>query len=225
MGGSVKGGQILGDYPDNLTDDEPLTLSRGRMIPTKPWDTVFSGLAIWLGVPPESIGEVCPNIDNFEGSYLIDPDDMFYDLPSPTESPSNNPTLSSSPTFTPLCIDDTSFRYKGSRKCWWLGNKNRCEEFNKDSGKYIFEHCPKTCNKCICENKDWFWKVPNQDCKWVQEDTASRCDITGAKANCPEICGQPCCNNDADWFYKKKKWDCSWVQKYPGSRCQKTNAE
>ena len=36
-GGSVKGGQILGDYPDNLTDDGPLTLSRGRMIPTKPW--------------------------------------------------------------------------------------------------------------------------------------------------------------------------------------------
>lgn len=29
-GGSVKGRKILGQYPDDLTDDGPLTLSRGE---------------------------------------------------------------------------------------------------------------------------------------------------------------------------------------------------
>jgi len=37
MGGAVNGGNVIGQYPDDLTDDGPLTLSRGRMIPTTPW--------------------------------------------------------------------------------------------------------------------------------------------------------------------------------------------
>lgn len=30
-GGSVKGGQILGEYPESITDEGPLTLSRGKL--------------------------------------------------------------------------------------------------------------------------------------------------------------------------------------------------
>ena len=37
MGGSVKGGQIVGDYP-HLKAGAPLEIGRGRMIPTTPWE-------------------------------------------------------------------------------------------------------------------------------------------------------------------------------------------
>jgi hypothetical protein len=51
MGSGVEGGQILGSYPDNLTDDGELSVGRCRMIPTTSWDAVFlpisSGL-VWM---------------------------------------------------------------------------------------------------------------------------------------------------------------------------------
>ena len=37
LGGSVKGGQVAGTYPDDFTEDAPLNLGRGRMLPTTPW--------------------------------------------------------------------------------------------------------------------------------------------------------------------------------------------
>lgn len=77
LGGSVKGGQILGEYPHDLTDDGPLTLGRGRMIPTTPWDAVFHGIATWLGVPESQMADVVPNMKNFDSSILFNDNDMF----------------------------------------------------------------------------------------------------------------------------------------------------
>eukprot|EP01043_Picozoa_sp_COSAG02_P031671 COSAG02_NODE_2078_length_9908_cov_6.512489_5_plen_568_part_01 len=37
MGGAVRGGQIHGQFPDTLTSDGDLIISRGRVIPTTPW--------------------------------------------------------------------------------------------------------------------------------------------------------------------------------------------
>ena len=30
LGGSVKGGEVLGKYPEDITDDGPMTLGRGK---------------------------------------------------------------------------------------------------------------------------------------------------------------------------------------------------
>ena len=38
MGGDVKGGKILGKYPDDLLDT--LNIGRSRIIPTTSWDSV-----------------------------------------------------------------------------------------------------------------------------------------------------------------------------------------
>jgi len=99
MGGSVKGKQVLGTYPDNLSDDGPLTLSRGRLIPSTPWDTVFSGLASWLGVLDNEMLSVCPNLNNFNSSFLIDAEDMFDEVVTPTTPfPTPLSTKTSEPT-------------------------------------------------------------------------------------------------------------------------------
>jgi len=49
-GGSVRGGQILGDYPDDLTEYGSRNIGRGRLIPTTSWETVWDGIIEWFGV-------------------------------------------------------------------------------------------------------------------------------------------------------------------------------
>eukprot|EP00957_Ditylum_brightwellii_P093391 7111501-Ditylum_brightwellii.AAC.1 len=53
-GGSINGGQILGKYPDDFSVSSPIVLSRGRMIPTTPWDAILNGVAQWCGVTNSS---------------------------------------------------------------------------------------------------------------------------------------------------------------------------
>jgi len=102
FGGSVKGEQILGTYPDDLTDDGPLALTRGRMIPTKSWDACFLALGYWMGVQDGQIFDICPNCYQFPDSHFFDPDDLFDDVPPP--APTASPTTSEptdGPTFAP----------------------------------------------------------------------------------------------------------------------------
>ncbi len=77
FGGSVKGGQIIGKYPDNLTDDGERSLGRGRMIPSTSWDAVFLPLAEWAGSTRDDFDKVCPNRKNFPASHFFDTRTLF----------------------------------------------------------------------------------------------------------------------------------------------------
>jgi len=87
MGGSVKGRQILGEYPTDFTTNGPLTLHRGRMIPSTPWEAPFRGIASWLGIGTGDMLEVCPNLPNFDSTYLIDPERIFHGIQKPPPTP------------------------------------------------------------------------------------------------------------------------------------------
>ena len=65
LGGGLKGGHILGEYPDNLTMDGPLNIGRGRFIPTTSWDEVLAPVAKWIGVAEEDLDHVLPNNRKF----------------------------------------------------------------------------------------------------------------------------------------------------------------
>merc|ERR1712196_80271 len=43
MGGAVKGGQILGQYPE-LVESSPLYMRRGRIVPTTSWEMIWNGV-------------------------------------------------------------------------------------------------------------------------------------------------------------------------------------
>ena len=45
FGGPVKGGKVLGHYPSEFEegDQDGIILSRGRIIPTTPWDAMWKG--------------------------------------------------------------------------------------------------------------------------------------------------------------------------------------
>ena len=67
----------------------------GRLIPTTPWEAPFRGIASWLGIKENHMVEVCPNLLNFNSTYLIEVDEMFVELP-PSPAPSSTPTEDSS---------------------------------------------------------------------------------------------------------------------------------
>ena len=64
MGGSINGGQIYGEYP-SLALNSDLELGGGILIPTTSTDEYFAELALWLGVQPNDLSYVLPNINNF----------------------------------------------------------------------------------------------------------------------------------------------------------------
>jgi len=62
LGGDVKGGQILGEYPSDLTPDGPLVDDHGRFLPTTSWDSIWNGIVEWTGVIDEADLDYClPN--------------------------------------------------------------------------------------------------------------------------------------------------------------------
>ena len=51
--GKVNGGRIHGHFPDDLTSKGPLNVGRGRLIPTLGWESLWHGIAEWMGVKEE----------------------------------------------------------------------------------------------------------------------------------------------------------------------------
>lgn len=76
LGGAVKGGRILGEYPNDLTDSGHLNLGRGRVLPTMSYESVWNAIALWFGVKESDLNEVLPNRHSFVGS-LFSQDDIF----------------------------------------------------------------------------------------------------------------------------------------------------
>ena len=77
LGGQVKGGRILGEYPTDLSSGSPLNIGRGRFIPTTPFDAVWYGVSKWLGVDTdEGLDKVLPNKNSFLGK-LFDESDLY----------------------------------------------------------------------------------------------------------------------------------------------------
>ncbi len=78
MGGSIVGGRIFGEYPDDLSSKSPLHIGRGRLLPTKPWESMWSSVSEWLGVRgEESLNNVLPNRNSFPSSSMFELADLF----------------------------------------------------------------------------------------------------------------------------------------------------
>mmetsp|Transcript_9479 Transcript_9479/g.20334 ORF Transcript_9479/g.20334 Transcript_9479/m.20334 type:complete len:176 (+) Transcript_9479:1-528(+) len=77
LGGAVKGSQILGEHPNDLTDESPINIGRGRVLPTVPWDSVWNAVAQWMGVDDTRIKDVLPNLSKFPQQKVIKKADLF----------------------------------------------------------------------------------------------------------------------------------------------------
>jgi len=65
VGGAVDGGKILGNFPARLGADTELNVGRGRILPTLSWEALWHGVAEWMGVQPDQMETVLPNIEKF----------------------------------------------------------------------------------------------------------------------------------------------------------------
>lgn len=65
LGGAVQGGNIYGEYPEDLSLDGPLDVGRGRIVPTTSVDEYFADLVKWMGVSQSDLGTVLPNLNRF----------------------------------------------------------------------------------------------------------------------------------------------------------------
>ena len=79
LGGGVSGGKIHGHYPDDLTEAGPQMLSRGRLIPTTPWEGLWHGVAEWMGVDASKMTELLPNMGNFVRETTLFTKEQLFD--------------------------------------------------------------------------------------------------------------------------------------------------
>lgn len=77
LGGGIKGGTIHGEYPTSLLASSDVHVGRGRLLPTRSWEAVWSGLAQWFDVPEARIPRVLPNRANFPAHQLFTRQDLF----------------------------------------------------------------------------------------------------------------------------------------------------
>jgi len=77
FGGDVRGGKILGEYPRSFDESDSTNIGRGRLIPTRSWDSLWYGIAQWFGIGNQAdIDYVLPNNQNF-GCTLFSDSDIF----------------------------------------------------------------------------------------------------------------------------------------------------
>jgi len=250
MGGSVKGGKILGKYPDDITEDGPLTLGKGRMIPSTPWDAVFRGIASWVGIGEGDMLDVCPNIHNFNSSFLIDPNEMFGQViippsPAPTEtlptgspsvSPSDPPIPTKSPTTSPStsptkAIDPPSTSPTKSPSKNTSPTKSPSSNETNDPTPGPTSR-PTDTPFCQDEEDYFFLGDTTKDCAWVLKKWERRCEKRDTRPgfdslvleHCRVSCGTCACANDNWLFQNEVGKDCEWVGKKSDRRCGKTGA-
>jgi len=70
MGGAVKGGDIYGKMPEDLSLDSVDDLGDGRIVPTTSVDQYAATLAKWFGLTENEIIAIFPNLSRFNESDL-----------------------------------------------------------------------------------------------------------------------------------------------------------
>lgn len=227
MGGSVKGRQILGEYPDTFADEGPLNIGRGRLIPTTPWDAVFKSIASWIGVPHFAMDDICPNMDNFDSSYFFDANDLFDGIPPPpptasptssppTTSPTDRPSeITSSPTTSTPTIKASSDSPSGKPSSVptlqpSVGPSNLSD--SPSASPSIDVNCGDKPNYA-------FKGDAAKNCAWAGK-SVWRCaqkddDLSYVFEHCRESCGRCHCANDAFRWKGDERKDCAWVGKKP----------
>jgi hypothetical protein len=76
FGGGVAGGKILGEYPRSFSESgNNYNIGRGRLIPTRSWDSLWYGITQWFGLSNQNdIDYVLPNSGNFGCDLFTDKD-------------------------------------------------------------------------------------------------------------------------------------------------------
>ena len=172
-----------------------------------------------------------------------------------TLSPTKSVAPSSAPVaieFDDICFDDPDYLFQenDARPCSWAEQnlEARCSKADTArNGRFVFEFCRKTCNRCPCTNNDWIFKGDaSKNCDWVGgkpfndvpnaettciegltlgdatkiNEGCKRCGKDGASEHCKSSCGLECNGDDDTWLSTKTKGSCGWFGNKPAERCE-----
>ena len=75
--GSLDGGKILGEFPLDLTNEGDYAFEPGIFIPSRPWESLWNGIAQWFGITTyNDLITVLPNRNSFS-NLLWTQSDLF----------------------------------------------------------------------------------------------------------------------------------------------------
>ncbi len=165
------------------------------MIPTTPWEAVFRGIGLWLGIDDTRMDEVCPNIQNFNSSYMIDYDEIYGEIlvpamPSlvPSSPPSLTPSTSSVPSYFPSNVPSTLPSEVPSPAI------PSVSPFSTPSQAPIKSTTVPTTSPINCIDRTDQWTIGDRTrnwCTWAANgaDPLNRCRKKDLYMDCPVTCG------------------------------------
>jgi len=68
LGGQMKDSTFLGTWPD-LKTGSTTDLGRGRQLPTRSWESIWTGVAEWFGVESGQMADALPNLAKFPAGW------------------------------------------------------------------------------------------------------------------------------------------------------------
>merc|ERR1712032_448484 len=77
IGGNVRGGIIHGEYPEVRINGPQSVSTTGVMLPSSPWEKLWTPISLWLGVEEAQLDDVMPNLLSFKEKDLLTRKDMF----------------------------------------------------------------------------------------------------------------------------------------------------
>ena len=78
LGGDVRGGRMVGTFPERLAEGvSDVNLGRGRILPTKPWEALWSGVTEWFGLGVSDRADVLPLARNWPEQDLFNKSHLF----------------------------------------------------------------------------------------------------------------------------------------------------
>eukprot|EP00603_Paraphysomonas_imperforata_P004238 CAMPEP_0114421664 /NCGR_PEP_ID=MMETSP0103-20121206/5199_1 /TAXON_ID=37642 ORGANISM="Paraphysomonas imperforata, Strain PA2" /NCGR_SAMPLE_ID=MMETSP0103 /ASSEMBLY_ACC=CAM_ASM_000201 /LENGTH=2411 /DNA_ID=CAMNT_0001590201 /DNA_START=27 /DNA_END=7262 /DNA_ORIENTATION=+ len=78
QGGEVRGGRMLGKYPNRLTEEHcEVGVGRGRTLPTTPWEFIWNGLAEWWDISEARMDDILPRAKYWQKEELFTRSDLF----------------------------------------------------------------------------------------------------------------------------------------------------
>ena len=95
---------MLGEYPKDMTKNGKDMLSRGRVLPSTSWESVWNAVGQFMGVDDNEMNSVLPLRGNFDNLFELQ--DVFDVIREPTATPSSFPTASPiiSPTYVSIYV-------------------------------------------------------------------------------------------------------------------------
>lgn len=216
LGGRVRGRQILGRYPDDITVKSRLNSPPGdfriRLVPEMPWESQWKPILEWMGVSGSDLSYVLPNMHRFSSDKMLSKSQVFWpDKPAPpclgegepvfcgdeptlrTESPTENKT--SAPTLQPSTSRTSSPTQSPS--------ESTTTPTSRPNGERIIQPSSNTGSSCATERNLKACKRVNRRLKkkCTPETMASSscqkrlkkvCTGKFALNNCPRTCELKC---------------------------------